>query len=80
MRDGWQRERAVWAGWAGGLLSALDGSTVPLALYSMWRAFGLSLPWLQLVLSIYLLSVTAMVLPAGALVDRWGPRRVYAIG
>lgn len=60
-------------------MAALDGSTVPLALYSMWGAFGLSLPWLQFVLSIYLLSVTALVLPAGGLVDRWGTRRAYAL-
>jgi MFS family permease len=53
---------------------------VPLALYSMWRALGLSLPWVQFVLSIYLLSVTALVLPAGILADRWGPRQAYALG
>lgn len=70
----------MWAGWAGGLLSALDGSTVPLALYSLWRAFGPSLPALQLVLVVYLLGVTALVLPAGALVDRWGSRQAYAFG
>lgn len=80
MPRSWHRERAVWAGWAGGLLSALDGSTVPLALYSMWRAFRFSLSSLQFVLSIYLLGITGLVLPAGALVDRWGPRRAYALG
>jgi MFS family permease len=46
----------------------------------MWRALGLSLPWVQFVLSIYLLSVTALVLPAGILVDRWDSRRAYALG
>lgn len=80
MRDGWHRERAVWAGWAGGLLAALDGSTVPLALHSLGRAFGFSLPALQYVLLLYLLAITALVIPAGTLADRWGPRRTYVLG
>ncbi len=80
MANGRQRNRTVWAGWAGGLLSALDGSTVPLALYSMGQVLGSSLARVQFVLLIYLLAVTALVLPAGTLVDRRGPRRAYALG
>ena len=80
MADGWQRNPHVWAAWAGGLLAALDGSIVPLALYSMGQAFGSGLPSLQFVLLVYLLAVTVLVLPAGALADRWGPRRAYAAG
>lgn len=80
MRDRWRGERAAWAGWAGGLLAALDGSTVPLALHAMGQAFGVTLSSLQFVLVIYLLAVTALVFPAGAMVDRWRPRRTYALG
>ncbi len=80
MRDRWRGGRAAWAGWAGGLLAALDGSTVPLALHAMGQAFGVTLSPLQFVLVIYLLAVTALVFPAGAMVDRWRPRRAYALG
>ncbi len=80
MTNGQKPNRAVLAGWMGGLLSALDGSTVPLALYSMGQAFGFKLPSLQFVLLTYLLGVTILVLPAGALADRWGSRRAYSVG
>lgn len=80
MRDGWRHNPIVWAGWAGGALAALDGSTVPLALHSMGQALGLGLQHLQLVLVLYLVGVTVLVLPAGAAADRWGPRAAYAVG
>lgn len=80
MGDGSLRQWEVLAGLAGGLLAALDGSTVPMALHAMGQAFALRLSQLQLVLLVYLLGVTALVVPAGMVADRWGPRRAYAAG
>lgn len=64
----------------GTLLSALAGSAVTLTLPEIGRVFDVSLRHTQWVLQSFLLSTTALMLPAGRLADMLGHRRVYLCG
>jgi EmrB/QacA subfamily drug resistance transporter len=58
----------------------LDGTIVNVALPTIGRSLGVGLAGLQWTLDAYLLALTAFLLPAGALADRVGRRRVFLVG
>ncbi|GAA0529176.1 MFS transporter [Saccharopolyspora subtropica] len=58
----------------------LDGSVVNVALPAIGRDVGGDLSVLQWVLDAYLLTLSALLLLGGALGDRYGRRRVFAVG
>lgn len=64
----------------GTFLSALAGSTVPLALPEIGRELGISLEASSWVLQGYLMVITVMLLVAGRLGDLVGLRRMYLAG
>jgi EmrB/QacA subfamily drug resistance transporter len=61
-------------------MATLDGSIVNVALPSIRQAFGASIAGVELVVSVYLLVISAGLLAAGRLGDVAGRRRVYAGG
>jgi MFS family permease len=65
---------------AGSALVTLDGAGVTLALPAIGRALRLTPQAVQWVVSMPLLAMAAMLLPAGTLVDRYGPGRVLRVG
>jgi EmrB/QacA subfamily drug resistance transporter len=58
----------------------LDGTVVNVALPHIGRAFHASTSTLQWVLDGYLLTLSALILLGGSLGDRYGRRRVFALG
>ncbi len=61
-------------------VAILDGSVVNVALRTVGRDLGATLPQLQWVVNAYLLALASLVLVAGSLGDRFGRRRTYVIG
>jgi EmrB/QacA subfamily drug resistance transporter len=61
-------------------MAFLDGTVVNVALPVIGRSLGAGLPELQWTLDAYLLTLTALLLPAGAVADRIGRRRVFIAG
>ncbi|RRO20591.1 DHA2 family efflux MFS transporter permease subunit [Saccharopolyspora rhizosphaerae] len=68
------------AGILGSGVAFLDGSVVNVALPAIGRDVGGGLRVLQWVLDSYLLTLSALLLLGGALGDRYGRRRVFAVG
>lgn len=62
------------------LLSALGAGIANVGLPALAQAFGAPFQQVQWVVLAYLLAVTALVVPAGRLGDRWGRRRVLRGG
>src|SRR6266540_257994 len=58
----------------------LDGTIVNVALPAIGRSLGTGLAGLQWTVDAYLLTLTAFLLPAGALADRLGRRHVFLVG
>lgn len=61
-------------------MAFLDGSVVNVALPAIRHDLGASVPQLQWLLNGYLLPLSALVLVGGAAGDRFGRRRIFAIG
>ncbi|WP_432825330.1 MFS transporter [Dactylosporangium sp. CA-092794] len=61
-------------------IAAIDATVVGIALPAIGRTFGAGLQTLQWVVTAYTLSLAGLLLLAGALGDRYGRRRVFAIG
>jgi EmrB/QacA subfamily drug resistance transporter len=61
-------------------VAILDGSVVNVALRTVGKDLGASLPQLQWIVNGYLLALASLVLVGGALGDRLGRRRVYLVG
>ena len=76
--------RSPWWGFSavsvGVFMATLDGSIVNVALPSIRKDFGASIGGVELVVSVYLLVISATLLAAGRLGDAAGRRRVYAGG
>lgn len=64
----------------GFLVTQLDVTIVNVALDAIGRAFGASTAQLQWVIDAYVLALAAMLLSAGAIGDRIGPRRAFVAG
>jgi EmrB/QacA subfamily drug resistance transporter len=58
----------------------VDITIVNVALPSIQRSLGASLTGLQWVVDAYAVTLAALILTAGALADRYGRKRVFAIG
>jgi len=61
-------------------MAFLDGSIVTVALPRLQNVFHLTLAGIQWVTNGYTLALSALILTAGALGDRYGHRRVFSIG
>lgn len=61
-------------------MAFLDGSIVTVALPRLQAVFGLNLAGIQWVVNGYTLALSALILTAGALGDRYGHRRIFSIG
>ena len=61
-------------------IALLDGTVVNVALPTIGRELGADLAGLQWVVNAYALSLAALILLGGSLGDRFGRRRVYAVG
>jgi EmrB/QacA subfamily drug resistance transporter len=61
-------------------MASIDATAVGIALPNMGRELHASLGTLQWVVSGYTLTLAALLLPAGALGDRFGRRRVFIVG
>ncbi len=61
-------------------LAFLDATVVNVILPVLGRELGASLSALQWTLDGYLLTLSALLLPGGALGDRYGRRRVFTVG
>src|SRR5262245_26970856 len=72
--------RALWAAVLGSGVAFLDGTVVNVALPSIGEDLDADLAGLQWILSGYLVTLTSLLLLGGALGDRYGRRRVFAIG
>lgn len=64
----------------GSAMTVIDATVVGIALPTIGREFHTDLAALQWVVSGYTLTLGALLLPGGALGDRWGRRRVFHIG
>jgi DHA2 family methylenomycin A resistance protein-like MFS transporter len=64
----------------GFFVTQLDVTIVNVALDAVGRAFGASTAQLQWVVDAYVLALAAMLLSAGAIGDRIGPRRAFVAG
>src|SRR5262249_48315215 len=64
----------------GSSLAFIDGTVVTVALPSIAREFHTSGADMQWAIEAYMLFLSALLLVGGALGDRFGRRRVYAIG
>ncbi|MEJ2541378.1 MAG: DHA2 family efflux MFS transporter permease subunit [Gemmatimonadota bacterium] len=64
----------------GSAMPFLDGTAVNVALPAMAREMGTSFAGFQWILNAYLIALSALVLPGGALTDRWGRRRAFLGG
>ena len=65
---------------AGSGMAFLDGTVVNVALPDIGRDFGASTSALQWILNGYLLTLASLILLGGSLGDRYGRRRVVALG
>ncbi|MER7008523.1 MFS transporter, partial [Dactylosporangium sp. NPDC000555] len=61
-------------------IASIDATVVGIALPAIGRSFGTGLQVLQWVVTAYTLALAGLLLLAGALGDRYGRRRVFAIG
>jgi EmrB/QacA subfamily drug resistance transporter len=61
-------------------MAAIDATVVGIALPAIGRAFSATIGTLQWVVTGYTLSLAALLLLGGSLGDRYGRRRVFAIG
>jgi EmrB/QacA subfamily drug resistance transporter len=73
------RQRLLWAAILASFVSFLDGSIVNIALPAIRRDLGGGLVTQQWVIDGYLLTLSALILVAGALSDRFGRLRVLRI-
>ena len=64
----------------GFLVTQLDVTIVNVALDAIGKAFDAPMAELQWVVDAYVLALAAMLLSAGALGDRIGPRKVFLAG
>ncbi|PSR35905.1 MAG: MFS transporter [Sulfobacillus thermosulfidooxidans] len=64
----------------GALLSALNFSTLIIALPDLIRSLSISLLSAMWIMMSYMVAQTVMVLMAGSLADRFGRRRLYIVG
>ena len=62
------------------VLVGIDVSVIRVAVETIQASFGVSLGGLQWVLNIYTLSYATLLLNAGAISDRYGPRATFASG
>jgi EmrB/QacA subfamily drug resistance transporter len=70
----------VFATVLGSGMAAIDATVVGIALPSIGREMHASFGTLQWVVSGYTLTLAALLLPGGALGDRYGRRRVFMVG
>jgi len=61
-------------------MAAIDSTVVGIALPSIGRELHVQLAALQWVVSGYMLTLAALLLPAGALGDQFGRKRVFSVG
>src|SRR3954468_15887580 len=61
-------------------MAFLDGTVVNVALRTIGRDLGATLPQLQWVTNGYMLSLASLILIGGSLGDRFGRKRVFLIG
>jgi len=64
----------------GSSMAFVDGTVVNVALPTLQRELGASLAGVQWVVEAYILFLTALLLTGGALGDRFGRRRSFALG
>ena len=64
----------------GSAMPFVDGTAVNVALPAMAREMGTSFAGFQWILNSYLIALSALVLPGGALSDRWGVRKAFIRG
>lgn len=64
----------------GSALAQIDATVVGIALPAVGREFGAPLETLQWVVTGYTLTLSGLILVAGALGDRYGRRRVFQLG
>jgi EmrB/QacA subfamily drug resistance transporter len=64
----------------GSALAFIDGTVVNVALPALQRSLGAGVADLQWVVEAYALPFSALLLAGGAMGDRFGRRRVYAVG
>src|SRR5574342_464677 len=78
------RAPSPWVGFSavavGMFMATLDGSIVSVALPSIRQGLGTSIGGVELVVTVYLLVISAALLGAGRLGDVLGHRRVYVAG
>ncbi len=65
---------------AGCAMTVLDTNIVAIVLPAIARDFGASFADIEWVISTYVLCFASLLLPAGAIADRFGRRRVFLIG
>ncbi|HZY04657.1 MAG TPA: MFS transporter [Anaeromyxobacteraceae bacterium] len=79
-----RRAPSPWVGFSavavGMFMATLDGSIVSVALPSIRQGLGTSIGGVELVVTVYLLVISAALLGAGRLGDLLGHRRVYVAG
>lgn len=78
--DSPEGRRALLAAILGSAMPFLDGTAVNVALPAMAREMGTSFSGFQWILNAYLIALSALVLPGGALSDRWGRRTAFVRG
>lgn len=61
-------------------MATLDSSIVNIALPTLTKAFGTDVLHVKWVVSIYLLMITAILLPFGRLSDQYGRKKLFSVG
>ncbi len=75
------RRRLTLIAVSGGMFMAvLDATIVNVALPALRTGLGASVPELAWIVDAYTLSMAALILAGGHLVDRYGAKRVYVAG
>jgi MFS family permease len=64
----------------GSAMASVDATVVGIALPAIGRDFGASLTTLQWVVTAYTLALAGLLLFAGTLGDRYGPKRIFLTG